>query len=85
MKKSDRPFQFVKGDGSEISCLCLGAYHDTAGLGQIENLDTFFLQAEADRIRDQYRNRARKRFAPNRLLRFRFPISVEIVKPRVQS
>jgi len=77
-----------KRKDSEMSGLLLGTYVEVerAGyLGEEEGMATFFARAEAMRIKSQFRNRARIRFSPQRLLKLKIPIMVDIKDPRKRS
>ena len=76
---------FFKRADSEMSLLMLGKRGDidlTQYLGPKEDASTFFAQSEAIRIKSQFRNRARFRFAPGKLLKLQVPVAVGINQPR---
>jgi hypothetical protein len=76
---------FFKRAESEMSLLMLGSRGTVElaeYLGPKQEASTFFAQSEAIRIKSQFRNRARFRFAPRKLLKLQVPLAVEIERPR---
>jgi hypothetical protein len=81
-------FTFFKRADSEMSALLLGSYRDidhVEYLGSAEDPATFFVRAEGIRIKSQFRNRARFRFAPRKLLTLQIPLAIDIERPRKSS
>lgn len=81
LDKEARGYAFHKRHDSEMSALLLGDFRGrdyARDLGPAEQPSQFFVRAEALRIKTQFRNRARIRFAPRRLLELRAPISVDV-------
>ena len=79
------PYAFFKRADSEMSGVLLGSYRDadrTRYVGAEEDHEAFFARAEASRIKAQFKNRARFRFVPQRLLKGRMPITVDIERPK---
>jgi predicted O-methyltransferase YrrM len=81
LDKEGRRYTFYKRLDSEMSAVLLGDFcraDHARDLGPQEEQSQFFTRAEALRIKTQFKNRARIRFAPNRLLTLRVPISLDI-------
>jgi hypothetical protein len=85
LDKEVREYVFYKRLDSEMSAVLLGEFcrgDYVRELGPREDTKQFLTQAEALRIKTQFRNRARIRFDPGRLLKLRVPISVDIDEPK---
>ena len=85
LDKEGREYVFYKRHDSEMSALLLGESRRgdyVRELGPQADASQFFAEAEALRIKTQFRNRARFRFDPRRLLKLRVPISVDIEQPK---
>lgn len=77
-------YAFFKRENLGMSVLLFGSYSETDCVqyfGTEEDPAVFFSRAEADRIRSQFRNLARIRFVPTKLLKLRVPLTVDIERP----
>jgi len=68
-----------------MSVVSFGSYcnmdHDQY-FGTEEGPSIFFSRAEASQIKYQFKNRARLRFAPRKLLKLQIPLYVDIKRPK---
>jgi Methyltransferase domain len=81
-------YEFFKGADSEMSAFVLGRYRElnlAAYFGTSVNPVDFFRLAEAERIKAQFRNRMRVRFAPQKLMKLKIPVMIEIGPPNTTS
>ena len=77
-------YTFFKRADSEMSALVFGKYRAASledYLGPMEDQTVFFANSEARRIKNQFINRLRPRFAPSKIFSGRVPITFEIVAP----
>jgi hypothetical protein len=85
LNKMNVAHTFFKRANSEVSALVIGKYRAAnleGYLGPMEDQAVFFATSEARRIKNQFVNRARPRFAPSEIFSGRVPIKLEIVAPR---
>jgi len=88
LDKSKVEFEFFKRADSEMSAIITGKYRDRPlgdYLGPMASIRDFFAASEARRIKTQFFNLARPRFAPSKILSGSFPLRFEIVAPRVSN
>jgi len=88
LDKTKIAYTFFKRANSEMSALFFGNYCNMDHVqyfGTKENPSVFFSCAETDRIKSQFRNRARFRFALTKLLKLQIPISVDIDRPKIEK
>ena len=76
LDKTKIAYTFFKGADSEMSALIFGNYCNTDHVqyfGPEADPSVFFSWAKAFIIKSQFRNRARFRFAPTKLLKLQIP------------
>ena len=81
LEKANVGYTFFKRVGSEMSAFIFGEYRASdliAYLGKKEDEVAFFATAEADRIKQQFRNQAHVHFAPSKILKLQNPFAIEV-------
>jgi hypothetical protein len=88
LDKEKIAYTFFKRANSEMSGLFFGNYRDIKQVqyfGNGEDQSVFFLRAEAFIITRQFKNRARFRFDPAKLLKLKVPFDVDLKGPRIEK
>ena len=81
-------YEFFKGADFRDVSICarpLSGQNLAAYFGTSVNPVDFFQLAEAERIKAQFRNRMRVRFAPQKLMKLKIPVTIEIGPPKTTS
>jgi hypothetical protein len=88
LDKAKVGYTFFKGANSAMSALIFGKYGSgdhIEYLGMKEDQSAFFAMSEACRIKQQFKNRARVRFAPIKILKLQIPFAVDIKAPKTEN
>jgi hypothetical protein len=88
LDKTKIAYTFFKRADSEMSTLLFGNYCNMDHVqyfGTEEDPSVFFSRAEAFIIKSQFRNRARFRFAPTKLLKLQIPLTLDIERPKIEN
>jgi len=86
LDKTKIAYTFFKRADSVMSALLFGNYCNVDHVkyfGTEEDPSVFFARADAHIIKCQFRNRARLRFAPAKLLKFQIPLTIDIERSKI--
>ena len=89
LDKAKAGYTFFKAANSGMSALIFGNYRasdriEYLGVKQ-DDQSVFFAESEACRIKEQFRNRARVRFVPSKILKLQIPLAVDIRAPKASK
>jgi hypothetical protein len=88
LDKAKVGYTFFKGANTAMSAIIFGKYGSgdhIEYLGMKEDQSAFFARSEAFRIQQQFKNRARVRFAPTKILKLQIPPALDIKTAKIEK